>query len=309
MTEVFKFFPFLFIILTISLSSFRLTQGFLIIDVFPFNGEPIALFRIAYLKDAVDFFILIESESTHSGVRKPFYYVDKFRDILLYLNSSGKIITKKISFPHHLKKHRYEFQKTWARETYQRNIAKTLVPRHFPNASFLMIVGDADEIPRLELVKGLSMRYNDFGLPFHLGMSFHYYSFKWIIPDIWQKSFVINSAGLIRLSKELSDERVKEEDLLVLHDAGWHCSYFMNSSDVVKKIKAFAHQEFNQERFLSKQWVEKCRVEGLDLFQRNTTIARYSGGKGYPACEACARLPGYRLFEIPSIKAIESGGT
>ena len=37
------------------------------IDCFPYNGECIALFRLAYLWDVVDEFIIVEARETHAG--------------------------------------------------------------------------------------------------------------------------------------------------------------------------------------------------------------------------------------------------
>ena len=70
-------------------------------DYVIYNGEPIIEFRLKYLNDCVDRFIIVESIYTHSGIKK-----DNFILILIkiYLN----LIEKKYVFIHfmiyHLKK-------------------------------------------------------------------------------------------------------------------------------------------------------------------------------------------------------------
>ena len=70
-------------------------------DYVIYNGEPIIEFRLKYLNDYVDRFIIVESIYTHSGNKKEDFY---FNRIKIYLN----LIEKKCVFIHfmiyHLKK-------------------------------------------------------------------------------------------------------------------------------------------------------------------------------------------------------------
>jgi len=273
----------------------------LVIDFFPFNGEHISFQHIAYLKDAVDFFILIESDSAFSNTtKKNFYYADRYSDVLRSLNSTGKIIVEKISFS----KLR-ENATAWDREDYQRDIARDIVLDRFPDTSFVLIIGDADEIPRKEVVQKLASRYDELLKPFYFVMLFHYYSFKWVNRrEMWAQSFVISSVGLQNLTHGLSvirrknSLRIPDRKMNEIHDAGWHCSWCMNSSDIVRKLSSFSHQEYNIKAFRDINWIDRCRREGLDLFNRSALyhgLMRYKGRKGYPACEECKSLPDYSL--------------
>jgi hypothetical protein len=44
------------------------------LDIILFNGEPIIKLRIPYLYDTVDYFVIIESKETHSGIIKEELY-------------------------------------------------------------------------------------------------------------------------------------------------------------------------------------------------------------------------------------------
>jgi hypothetical protein len=252
---------------------------------------------MSYLKDTVDYIFLIESNQTHSGMDKKFYYVDKYKEILNSINDTGKLIVEKIDFPDNLKL-------AWHREKHQRNIAKSIILNHMGSRKFILIVGDADEIPRKELLESFPKRYDEFNEPKHLRMIFHYYSFKWVTKDMWSQAFVVNDVGLATLHK-LSDERVKRVGFSTIDNAGWHCSYFMTANDVINKLKSFAHQEFNHENYQNLEWVQKSIDEGKDLFNRTrrhaVDIRRADGSHGFPYCHNCNNLPGYGLFKIPNI--------
>ena len=47
------------------------------IDCFPYNGEAIALFRLEYLWDVVDEFVIVEALETHTGGKKEGLYLDR----------------------------------------------------------------------------------------------------------------------------------------------------------------------------------------------------------------------------------------
>ncbi len=53
----------------------------IIIDYVLYNGEPITEFRLKYLNEYVDKFIIVESIYTHSGKRKDDLYYNLNKDI------------------------------------------------------------------------------------------------------------------------------------------------------------------------------------------------------------------------------------
>jgi beta-1,4-mannosyl-glycoprotein beta-1,4-N-acetylglucosaminyltransferase len=53
----------------------------LIYDYILYNGEPIIEFRLKYLNNYVDKFIIVESIYTHSGNKKDAFYFDINKDI------------------------------------------------------------------------------------------------------------------------------------------------------------------------------------------------------------------------------------
>ena len=54
---------------------------FLILDYFIYNGDPIIEYRLEYLNDYVDYFIMVEAKYTHQGIKKPFLYSEKNKEL------------------------------------------------------------------------------------------------------------------------------------------------------------------------------------------------------------------------------------
>ena len=265
-----------------------------VVDLFCFNGEPISLFRLTYLSSVVDTFIIIEANMTHSGNPKAFFYLDYYYSFLEPLRSKGKLISSKISFPKHI-------SNPWQREKYQRNYGTNIALAHMKGEPFIMIVGDADEIPRQDLVSNFSSNYKSFDKPKFLSLVFLYYSFKWRASGPWSASYVINDIGLNSSLADFDKIRVKKwkgTDEIV-PNAGWHCSYCMNTTDIARKVKSFAHTEHS--RLSDEKWIDHCRAKGTDIFNRSRmSIKPYDGSAGYPVCESCKTLPYYEIFQIPT---------
>ena len=55
----------------------------------------------------------------------------------------------------------------------------------------------------------------------------------------------------------------------VIHNGGWHLSYFADIDGIIEKIKASAHQEYNTPELTDRDSVAKAVTEGKDIFGRN----------------------------------------
>ena len=56
----------------------------------------------------------------------------------------------------------------------------------------------------------------------------------------------------------------------------------MNPKDIKKKIKSFAHEEFNKDEFLNISKINKCIAEGKDLFNREQKYSKIDLDKSFP---------------------------
>ena len=54
----------------------------------------------------------------------------------------------------------------------------------------------------------------------------------------------------------------------LLTDSGWSFSSFGGPERIKEKFEAFAHKEYNNDKFKNTQHIIKCQSTGVDLFNR-----------------------------------------
>jgi hypothetical protein len=94
-----------------------------------YNGEKMGLFRLKYLKDAVDLFFIVEANVTFSGKSKPKLYLDDDEKILNQVRTMNKTVEIKlqnIPMPKNFvfqnsKGRNFKYDMAWEREKYARS--------------------------------------------------------------------------------------------------------------------------------------------------------------------------------------------
>ena len=82
--------------------------------------------------------------------------------------------------------------------------------------------------------------------------------------------------GSVVTTKELIDKyepqsfRKNKDRISTFNDAGWSFSSFGGSNRVREKFEAFAHEEYNNEKYINESHLKKCIEKGLDQFYRKT---------------------------------------
>lgn len=227
----------------------------LIIDYFPYNGDPIAITRIKLLYDVVDYFCIVESRFTFTGVRKPYLFYEHYsHEFDPYKNKIMYFVMD-----------RCPEGDAWACEREQRNF---IMSQNFLlNMEYILMVSDADEIIRPEVVIDLKRRYNTLHEPHFFRMDFFYYNLSWMKKGKWDKAFCINNKYT---GKGLDDIRNQHKSVFI-ENAGWHLSYFMSAEDISNKINSFSHTELNNETFKSIHHIKSAINSGKDLFDRGVS--------------------------------------
>lgn len=225
-----------------------------VIDCFPFFDEFLILdVRLRELYDVVDKFVIVESVETFTGQPKPLYLSDCIDE--RYPQYKDKI--EVIVAPARL------FANAWDREFVQKNhLCKDNLAHLNLDADDLILVSDADEIPRRAVIA--DMKEN--GYPAEggvlAGMLF-YYKFNVMSSELWAK------AKFTPYSKftDHTDVRYRTESVMI-PEALWHFSYLKTPKAIQDKIKAFSHQEFNNDQFNTIDKISE-KIEALsDLFDR-----------------------------------------
>lgn len=252
-----------------------------IYDCFTFFNELDLLeFRLKLLNDHVDFFVIAESNLTHSGHPKPLHFqANKER----YKPWAHKIIY----IPVHQTAEGLEFDKNlatytpesaaWKLENEQRN-ALINVPGMADDD--LVLVSDLDEIPNPMFIK----KINTANSPVALSLLFHYYFFNCQNTgrDRWWNG-TIAATGKQFLEAKPQGLRDKRNDYPVLKKAGWHFSYLGGLESIKYKIRSFAHTEFNKEEYLQDEFILKALEEGHDIFKRPDVTYQFVPLYYYPA--------------------------
>jgi beta-1,4-mannosyl-glycoprotein beta-1,4-N-acetylglucosaminyltransferase len=250
----------------------------MIIDCFIFNDElPMLKFRLKELNDVVDYFVLVESKTTHSGILKPLYYKNNRHLFNEYNHKIRHVIVDDVP----------ETTDPWHREHHQRNSIKRGIDSLKLDERDLIIISDCDEIPDTRLLRQID-RYGfnifrdnknnaclnqavdnyDFGNEvFGLLQDMYYYNLECKYVGLWWQSRILSHRKFLELAEP---QTIRTMDLSgqYYRSSGWHFSYFGGTEKIVNKIKSFAHQELNLEEYLDIHNISEAISTNKDLYHR-----------------------------------------
>ncbi|KAG0475487.1 hypothetical protein HPP92_015173 [Vanilla planifolia] len=226
-----------------------------VFDAILFSNE-LDLLEIRYhsLLPFVDHFLLIESNSTFTGLPKPLFFLqnvhrfDFVADKLVYGSFKPFSIPRSPSYtPFHM-------------ESILRSAVNSLLRKSGAAFGDIVIMADADEIPSPHTVQLL--RWCD-GIPtvLHLELRHYMYSFEFPVDfSSWRATANVYRTGISYRHSRRSD--------LILADAGWHCSFcFRRIEDFVFKMLAYSHADrVRLQSFLDRSRIQRIICEGADLF-------------------------------------------
>jgi beta-1,4-mannosyl-glycoprotein beta-1,4-N-acetylglucosaminyltransferase len=222
----------------------------------------------------VDEFVIVEARATHSGATKDELFIEKHAELLEQYKSKMTIIIID-QFPDITQDWRQahsevEFMNAgglqhWYRENHQRDAAAKYIVNNFSQHRYIVLVCDADELPKPNTAVALKKMYDDLDTPVFLAMQMYYYSFNWTIPEPWLYAYAINDRGIT--AQHLSKPRISNRDKHIA-DSGWHCSYFFHTAGLIRKLQSFAHQEFNVDSMKQEAHIRGCIANGKDLLGR-----------------------------------------
>jgi beta-1,4-mannosyl-glycoprotein beta-1,4-N-acetylglucosaminyltransferase len=234
----------------------------MIYDCFMFFNELDLLeFRLEYLNDVVDLFVIAEATHTHAGNPKPLLLkenasrFEKYRHKIKYLE---------VSFPEQLKT-------TWDKEKYQRRCLGIGLPK-IGSDNDLVIVSDLDEFPDRESL--LVLKNTSFnGLVGFVQYIFYFYinrldtSRRWIGPGIASSGFMrsrnINTDDIRTLVRSVDKNYVNG----FIDKGGWHFSWLGGIDNIKYKMMNYAHSEHQEEKFSDLNHIETALKDGKDIFR------------------------------------------
>lgn len=227
-----------------------------LIDAFPFFNELDMLkLRFLELNNVVDHFVIVEATYTYSGEPKPLYFNNNYDLFKAYREKIVHVVVEDMP----------NTGNAWDNEHFQRNCIQRGLNMLTLRDHDIVIISDCDEIPDPEsLQKVKSVGLSDIRV---LTMDMYYYNFHTKNVNQWLRAKIIPFKLLTKLTPQIVRD-LDEQYITRIRKGGWHLSYFGDITFIQNKIKAFAHQEFNDDRFLDETHVQSCIANNIDLFNR-----------------------------------------
>ena len=243
----------------------------MLIDSFLFfNEAELVELRVKYLEKLVDYFVVVEANITHQGKKKNQNFPKILEDNL-------KEFSNKIQYHQlNIDLEKIKNEESWIIDNikgddahrvdnFQRNYIKTACQKFSDDD--ILIISDVDEIPsreKLEFIKSSDFKkiapvaFEQF--LFHIDCNF-----------LRLENWIGSIATTIQICNAYSPQELRRNRNKISHfiDAGWSFSSFGGPKKVKEKFEAFAHKEFNQDKFKNLDHIINCQKTGADLFQRN----------------------------------------
>ncbi len=244
-----------------------------------FNEEHIADLRFNILDKFVDYFVIVESTVNHQGNPKKLQF-----DINKYQKFKNKIKYIVVDdTPENIKKH-HEGGESLV-EQHQRNSLMKVINK--ANDNDLIILSDVDEIPDL---KKLNLFDKNNYAVFSQKMFMYKLNFLNLDENNWHGSKMCLKKNLkspqwlrnLKFKKYPFWRIDKIKNLQVIEDGGWHFAYLQSAVNISKKIKSFAHGEFNKEHLVDEVKIRERIEKGEDIFQRGFKFRRISIDESFP---------------------------
>uniref|UniRef100_A0A7N0RFD5 Uncharacterized protein n=1 Tax=Kalanchoe fedtschenkoi TaxID=63787 RepID=A0A7N0RFD5_KALFE len=269
-----------------------------VFDAVLFNNE-VEMLKIRWreLSPYVDEFVLLESNSTFTGLIKPFIFQrnkDKFEFVksrLTYGRLGGRF---------------RKGENPFVEEAYQRVAVDRLLKVAGIKDDDLLIMSDVDEIPSGHTVDLLRW-CDDIPPVLHLQLRNYLYSYEFYQDNgSWRASVHRYQQGKTRYT------HYRQSDLL-LADSGWHCSFcFRRISEFVFKMRAYSHSDrIRFLHFLNPKRIQDVICQGADLFDmlpEEYTFRELIGKMGnIPHSHSAVHLPAYLLNHADEYKYLLPG--
>lgn len=235
-----------------------------------FNELDLAEIRIQENWDTTDYFVIAESNYTHSGMPKPYYLLENWERFKPY---ESKI--RRIQVDESIEEQRKQFPgdtDEWVREKYQRwALQKGL---HDLQPEDLVVLSDCDEVPRGEMIQMIKEDENNYDRYILKVVHFHFrFNYMRVVP---QSAYGNVLAIRGRVFTDPMKERqytfpwfTRPPETVEVDHGGWQWSDFGNDEHVIKKLKSFCHLDQDNEEILKNikiDWLIENRYDRDNSF-------------------------------------------
>ena len=244
-----------------------------------FNEDHIADLRFNTLDEFVNTFVIVESTVDHQGKPKNLHFdIGKYKK---FKNKINYIVVD--DTPESIKKP-HEGGESLVEQHQRNSIMKGL-----KNCSDddLVVLSDVDEIPDLN-------KLNEFNKNKYAVFSQKMFMYKlnllnlnennWHGSKICLKKNFKSPQWLRNLKfKKYPFWRIdKIKNLQIIENGGWHFAYLQSPESISKKIKSFAHGEFNTANTSDEENIKLKIEKGEDIFDRGYKIKKVEIDSSFP---------------------------
>ena len=256
-----------------------------LIDCFMYFNEDVVLdLRLNILDDIVDKFVIVESKKDHAGNNKELNFninkFHKFKDKIDYFVINDLPFKKKIF------SRSWRNDSSWLRENFQRNCLYQGYKNNDDND--IVMISDIDEIPDPKKILDFDKKkkyacfiQKNFQTKINLLNTTHR---DWIGTRICIKKFLKSPQWLknIKTKEKKFWKFYKPNPPQIINDGGWHFSFLKKSEEISRKLKSYAHQEYNLEKYYNIGSIEEKMKKGEDILDRNFIYKKIEIDSSYP---------------------------
>jgi beta-1,4-mannosyl-glycoprotein beta-1,4-N-acetylglucosaminyltransferase len=234
-----------------------------VFDCFSFFNELDLLeLRLRILDPIVDYFILSESNVTHSGKDKPLHYQ-------LNRDRFSAYAHKIIAVDYTPTDAEREANNPWVLEQAQRNIIASILGE-LAQPDSIILSSDMDEIPNPKVLPTV-IRSASQGTPniFVLEQLMFEYFLNTISLDkpLWPMGTRLCRYERFKTTP-LTLTSLRLSPGIYIPNGGWHFSCLGGVAKIIEKLEAYSHQEFNTNEYKDPHRLQERIQKGEDIFGR-----------------------------------------
>ena len=290
-----------------------------IFDCFMFFDEEMLLdFRLNYLNNYVDKFVITESTYTHSGEkRKLLFDINKFKKfenkiIYIIVDKEPNGVLKVLDTDNEETKNSKYILNAAKRENFQRDCIEEGLKSADPKD--IVLISDVDEIPNLEQNslnnignKIILFKQKLFYYKFNLKLD----SFEWfgtkgcqkesLLSPQWLRNVKDKKYPVWRLDRFFS--RNKYRNISFIENGGWHFSYMKSAKNIEKKLTSYLHHREYDLEPIGETQIQKMIINKKPVYNLRTDMkkSKFSGGEELTVTKI-DELPNYIKNNIEKYK-------
>jgi len=260
-----------------------------------FDEEMLLDFRLNYLNDYVDQFVVVESSYTHSGEKRKLLFdiskFKKFKEKISYIvvDQEPPGISKIFDKDDEDTKNSKYILNAAKRENFQRDCIQQGLKG--ADSKDIVLISDLDEIPNLEennlkniKNKIILFKQKLFYYKFNLKLN----SFEWFGTKACRKGNLLSPQWLRNVKDKKYPfwrvdslfSKTKYQNIYFIENGGWHFSYMKTAKNIEKKLTSYLHHREYDLEPIGEDKIQKMIMSKIPVYNLRADMkkSKFSGG-------------------------------